>query len=212
MDNKLTSDLQLLYNFITLAYPVSDDLFNEIIKYYKKKSYKKDEPILRAGEIETRSNIVVKGVVHQYVYDEDTPVTINITPKGLSFNSLKSYIEGSPSIEIHEAITDVELIYFEKEDLELLAKKSHEFSLLLFKIYEQILVDRENRMFLLQHKSPEKRFNLFREIVERSNWILKGTPDKYIASYLNMTPQQYSKEKRKFKKRLNNLKNWPNLS
>ncbi len=54
-------------------------------------------------------------------------------------------------------------------------------------------------MLLLQYRSPQKRFRLFHEIVERSNWILDGTPDKYIASYLNMTPQQYSKEKRLFK-------------
>ncbi|UOB18943.1 Crp/Fnr family transcriptional regulator [Abyssalbus ytuae] len=189
------SDRQLLYDYIRLATPISDDLFSEVIKYFKKKKYLKGETILKEGEIESRSNIVAKGVVHQFFYHDDTPITTNITPKGLSFNSLKSYINGTPSQEIQEAITDVEILSIEKKDIEMLAKKWTEMGYVLYRIHEYILLDRENRMSLLQYRNPSKRFQLFHEIVERSNWILENTPDKYIACYLNMTPQQYSKEK-----------------
>ena len=137
--------------------------------------------------------------MHQYIFDDDVAITTNLTPLGLPFNSLKSYIEASPSLEIHEAITDVEIIYLEKKDMELLAQEYYQVSYLLYKIHENILLDRENRMLLLQYRNPQKRFRLFHETVIRSNYILEGTPDKYIASYLNMTPQQYSKEKRLFK-------------
>jgi CRP-like cAMP-binding protein len=127
-------------------------------------------------------------------------MTINITPKGLGFNSLKSYLNEVPSDEVHEAITDVEIVSITKHDLDMLVKKNHEFCYLMLKVYENILLDRENRTFLLQYKNPTKRFMLFHEIVERANWILGDTPDKYIANYLNMTPQQYSNEKKKMLK------------
>ncbi len=197
MNNLNNSDYQLIFDFFNAVSPISDELFNELKQCFSKKIFAKGEPILKAGEIETKASLVVKGVVHQYIYDDDMPITINITPAGLSFNSLKSYLEGAPSLEIQEAISDVELLYIEKYDMESLAKINHEFSYLLYKIYEYILLDRENRTFLLQYRNPAKRFKLFHDIVKRSNWILEGTPDKYIASYLNMTPQQYSKEKRK---------------
>lgn len=200
MEEISTSEYKVLHDLFASAGPLSDSLFAEISKYVRKKSYKKGDSILKSGEVETKSNIVVKGVVLQYVFDDDMPITINITPKGLAFNSLKSYVDGSPSVEIHEAITDVELLSIEKKDIEMLAKKSHEFSYLMFKVHELILLDRENRAFLLQYRNPAKRFKLFHEIIERANWILEDTPDKYIASYLNMTPQQYSREKRMFKK------------
>ena len=193
------SDHLVLYEFFNSTGQLIDEIFEEISNYFIKRSYKKGDSILKAGDVETKSNIVIKGVVHQYVFDKDESITINITPKGLCFNSLKSYIEESPSVEIHEAITDVEILSIEKEDLEILAKKNHEFSYLMFKVYEKILLDRENRMFMLQYRSPSRRYSLFHEIVERSRWILEDTQDKYIASYLNMTPQQYSKEKKKFK-------------
>ncbi len=197
MNELTTSDTQLLYDFFALSASVSDSLFEEICKYITKRIYPKGSAILKAGEVETKNNLVIKGVVLQYVYNEDVPITINITPRGLVFNSLKSYLDGSPSTEIHEAITDVEILTFEKKDLEMLAIKHPEFSYLMFKVYENILLDRENRMFLLQYRNPSKRYTLFHETMERANWILEDTPDKYIASYLNMTPQQYSKEKKK---------------
>jgi CRP-like cAMP-binding protein len=124
------------------------------------------------------------------------PITTNLTPAGLPFNSLKSYLEESPSMEVQEAITDVTLLSLQKQDLEALVHKSHEFSQLMYRIHENILLDRENRMFLLQYRNPSKRFRLFHENVERSRGLIGCTPDKFLASYLNMTPQQYSREKR----------------
>jgi CRP-like cAMP-binding protein len=195
-----SNECQVLLNFFNLAAPLTDEMFEIMLKYFKKKSYKKGDYILKEGEVETNANIVLKGIVHQFIYDEDKQKTINLTPKGLGFNSLKSYIDEQPSIEIQEAITDVELIYMTKKDMDMLAQKNGEFSYLMFKVYEKILLDRENRMLVLQYKSPTKRFRLFYDIVERASLILKETPDKYIASYLNMNPQQYSNEKKKMLK------------
>ncbi|RCW38962.1 Crp/Fnr family transcriptional regulator [Marinilabilia salmonicolor] len=189
------NDYEALYTFFNSIVDTNRVLFNRIIPFIHKGQYNRGETILNYGDIETRSNFVLKGVVHQFIYDELT-VTTNLTPQGLPFNSLQSYMEKSPSLEVHEAITDVQLLYMEKEDQERLSKTDPEFCYLWLKIYENILLDRENRMYLLQHRSPQKRFRLFQEKVARCNWLLGGTPDKYIASYLNMTPQQYSKEKR----------------
>ena len=196
------SDYQQFYHFLTTITPVSEDLFGIIRPLLKKKCFQKGDAILREGEIETNSKFVLKGVVHQYLFEEDEPVTINLTPGGLVFNCIKSYIEGTPSVEIQEAITDVEVLFIEKFALDELAQKNQEFSYLLFKIYESILADRENRTLMLQYRNPSKRYQLFHQIVKRAQWIVGDTPDKYIASYLNMTPQQYSKEKRMAAKKL----------
>jgi len=190
------SDYQQFYHFLNAIAPVSESLFANIRPLLKKKCYRKGDAILREGEIETKSKFVLKGVVHQYLFEEDEALTINLTPGGLVFNCIKSYIEGIPSVEIQEAITDVELLFLEKHALEEFAQKNQELSYLLFKIYESILADRENRTLMLQYRNPSKRYQLFYETVKRAQWIVGDTPDKYIASYLNMTPQQYSKEKR----------------
>ncbi len=194
------SDLDMLYQFFNHVCPLSIEDFNQMVPYLKKREYKKGDIILEGGQIARTSNLVLQGVVHQFVYDDDLPMTTNLTPQGLVFNSLKSYIEESPSLEIHEAITDVVLLTLNKCDLEELVQQNQAICYLMFKTHEAILLDRENRMFLLQYRSPAKRFRLFYETVARSNWLLDDTPDKYLASYLNMTPQQYSKEKKLYLK------------
>lgn len=192
-----SSEHQVLFDFFQKLSPLSESLQEEIRLLLKRRTFTKGECILQAGEVETRSNIVIKGVVHQFVYDDDEmPITTNLTPAGLPFNSLKSYLKESPSMEVQEAITDVALLSLQKQDLEALVHKSHEFSQLMYRIHENILLDRENRMFLLQYRNPSKRFRLFHENVERSRGLIGCTPDKFLASYLNMTPQQYSREKR----------------
>ncbi len=201
MDYNFNDDEMLLYDFFKQVITFTDEEFIRIIKPLKKRCYKKGDAILKEGEVEIKTSFVLKGTVHQYIYDRDEQITINISPSGLTFNSLKSYKLGTPSVEIHEALTDVELLYIEKDDLEKLLEESYVFRLFLYRVYENVLLDRENRMFLLQHKSPTKRFELFIETVERAEWLLNKVKDKYIASYLNMTPQQYCREKSKYLKR-----------
>ncbi|WP_066629986.1 Crp/Fnr family transcriptional regulator [Labilibacter marinus] len=191
------SDHHILKDFFLSAATVSDEHIYALSELFSKRTFKKGQVILKEGDIDNYANIVTKGVVHQFIYDEDAVITINITPEGLGFNSLKSFIKSSPSIEVHEALTDVEILSIKKQDIDELSKKNIDLCYLLYKIYEFILLDRENRMLMLQYRSAEKRFQLFHDIIKRSEFILKHTPDKYIASYLNMTPQQYSKEKSK---------------
>ena len=192
-----TCERRVLYDFLAPADEMSEELFDKIVSYFHKQAYPKGAIILSPGQKETKASLVVKGVVLQQSYRDGEPLVVNITPAGLSFNSLKSYLNEEPSDELHRAVVDTEVIFIYKKDLELLARQHHEFSYLMFKVYERILLDRENRMLLLQHKQPASRFRLFHQIVDRARWILLHTPDKYIANYLNMTPQQYCSEKKK---------------
>lgn len=193
-------DFLVLEYFINNSFKISEALFNHIKSICVKRIFNKGECILKEGDVELYSNIVIKGVVHQYVIDVDKEVTTNLTPKGLGFNSLSSYINKTPSVEIQEALTDVELISINKDLIIELLNNYNEIGVLLYRIHEDILLDRENRMHLLQYRNAEKRFKLFYENVKRSKLILEVTPDKYIASYLKMNPQQYSKAKNSFLK------------
>lgn len=192
------SEFKILYNFLRNSFAIDEEIFKVITNFCIKRKYKKGECILKEGDIELYSNIVLKGVVHQYIIDVDKEVTTNLTPIGLGFNSLTSYVHKTPSIEIQEAITDVELLSIEKRHIDEILNDHNEAGMLLYRIHEDILLDRENRMFLLQYRSAAERFRLFYQNVKRSKVILQHTPDKYIARYLQMNPQQYSKEKNNF--------------
>ncbi len=163
----------------------------------REKHYKKGEFILKEGEVEIYIHFLKKGIVHQYVTMNDKIHTVDIKLPNMSFNSLKSYVEQSPSIENQEAITDVTLISIKKTDFEILMKQ-YLFCFIYMKSIEQIFLRRENRTLFLQHNSAQSKFKFFMETDPNANRLLLLSPQKLLANYLAMTPETFSKVKKEY--------------
>lgn len=190
-----------IYNVLHELFSISKEDFEPLQKILKTKRYKKGDLILKKGEIDLKHSFVVSGIIHQYVMIKDSMYTIDIKVSGMFFNSLKSYLEESPSLEIHEAITDVELVVFKKDDFEKLFNE-HTFCYIYMRSIESKFLERENRAFILQHLSAFERFKLFVELNPNAQRFLLEVPQKLLATYLAMTPQTYSKVKKKYFKTL----------
>lgn len=197
-NNLLSSEKEILFDFLNQVYPITKIEFESIVSVFKKKAYKKTELILTTGQIETRSSLVLKGVVHQYVVIDGDIYTIDFSLSGMSYNNFTSYVENSPSFQIQEALTDVEILFIEKLDAERLLLENHSFCYIYTKLYEQVHLEREKRSLLLQHKNAYKRFELFLKTIIKSEDFLKEVPQKLIANYLSITPETYSRVKKKY--------------
>jgi len=194
----LNPSLQAVYNNLKHSFSLTLEDFKTFEKILKLKSFKKGEIILKKGEINDYLSFTVSGVVHQYIFIEDQSFTIDVKVSGMYFNALKSYVEGSPSMEIHEAVTDVELVYFSKKDFESLFQNNHTYCNIYLKSLEFKFLERENRSFILQHTSASKRFSLFMKMNSNANQFLLEVPQKLLASYLALTPETFSKVKKAY--------------
>jgi len=195
--NKLRSlnstEQDVLFNLISSIYPISKLDFMQVVKSMRSRFYKKGELILNLNQTETKNNLVLKGIVHQYVVIDDDIFTIDITLSGMTLCSFTSYVEETVSLQIQEAITDVELIYIEKTESEKLFRQNLPFVYTYLKLLENVHLDREKRSLLLQHKSAQKRYELFVSSSPKSERLLAEVPYKLIASYLNLTPETFSR-------------------
>ncbi|CAZ97408.1 Crp/Fnr family transcriptional regulator [Zobellia galactanivorans] len=201
MDQDFSSEKNILFNFFNQVYPITETDFEPLAKVMKKKKIKKGEILLNLGQIETKTSLVLKGFIHQYVIIEDNLFTIDFSLAGMSFNNFTSYMENSPSNQIQEAITDSEILYFEKEDIEKLLLKNHPFSYIYTKLFEQVHLEREKRSLLLQHKNASKKYELFLDTITKSKVFLEQVPQKLIANYLGITPETYSRVKKEYLKK-----------
>jgi len=107
----------------------------------------------------------------------------------------ESFVNRSESKLAIEALEDCELIYFNKDDLEMLYnrfKTSEHFGRLMSQEAYTIL---HNRMLNMQLKSAKERFEDF---MRDTPYLLDKVPQYYIASYLGMTPQHLSRLKKEF--------------
>ncbi|WP_229792649.1 Crp/Fnr family transcriptional regulator [Ulvibacter litoralis] len=167
----------------------------------KKKKIKQGEILLNIGQIETKTSLVLKGFIHQYLIIDGNLYTIDFSLAGMSFNNFTSYMENSPSNQIQEAITDSEILYFEKKDIDKFLLESHPFSYIYTRLFEQVHLEREKRSLILQHKNANKRYELFLNTISKSKVFLEQVPQKLIANYLGMTPETYSRVKKKYLKK-----------
>jgi len=195
------SEQEILYLFFSTVYPLTRDEFKDIIKYIKKKEYKKGEFILDTGQIENKTSFILKGIIHQFVIIDNEIFTIDISLEGMSFNNFTSFVDETPSNQVQKTITDSKILYLEKKNSEKLLIESPSFCYIYTKLYEQVHLEREKRSLLLQHKNAEKRFELFLETIEKSNRFLNEVSQKLIASYLNLTPETYSRVKKNYYKK-----------
>jgi CRP-like cAMP-binding protein len=195
------SEQDMLYSFFEQVYPLTKDDFKNIVKYIKKKEYKKGEFVLNIDQIENKTSFILKGIIHQLVIINNEAFTIDISLPGMSFNNFTSFVEETPSKQIQEVIADSEILYLEKKDSEKLLIENPSFCYIYSKLYEQVHLEREKRSLLLQHKNAGKRFELFLDTIQKSNRFLNEVSQKLIASYLNLTPETYSRVKKSYYKK-----------
>ena len=119
----------------------------------------------------------------------------------MSFNNFTSFVEETPSNQIQEVIAYSEILYLEKKDSEKLLIENPSFCYIYSKLYEQVHLEREKRSLLLKHKNAGKRFELFLDTIQKSNRFLNEVSQKLIASYLNLTPETYSRVKKSYCKK-----------
>ncbi|WP_400074058.1 Crp/Fnr family transcriptional regulator [Zobellia russellii] len=200
MKEHFSVEENILFNFFNQVYPLTEKDFEPLAKVIRKKEIKKGEFLLNIGQVETKTSLVLKGFIHQYTIIEDNLFTIDFSLAGMSFNNFTSYMENSPSDQVQEALTDSEIIYFEKEDIDKLLLQSHPFSIIYTKLFEQVHLEREKRSLILQHKNAYKKYELFLNTISKSKRFLEEVPQKLIANYLGMTAETYSRVKKTYLK------------
>ncbi|MBU2973713.1 Crp/Fnr family transcriptional regulator [Zobellia sp. B3R18] len=200
MKEHFSVEENILFNFFNQVYPLTEKDFEPLAKVIRKKKIKKGEFLLGIGQVETKTSLVLKGFIHQYTIIEANLFTIDFSLAGMSFNNFTSYMENSPSDQVQEALTDSEIIYFEKEDIDKLLLQSHPFSIIYTKLFEQVHLEREKRSLILQHKNAYKKYELFLNTISKSKRFLEEVPQKLIANYLGMTAETYSRVKKTYLK------------
>lgn len=191
----------ILFNSFSQIYPLSLEDFKMIMQNFKTRSYKKGEEILSFGQIEKRTSLVLRGMVHQTIMIDGEIFTVDISLSGMYYNNLKSYLEESPSIETQTALTDVDVLFLEKEAAEKLRYENHAFAYIYSKSWEKTHLEREKRSYMLQSKNASKRFEIFMNTNENAKRYLGEVPQRIIAEYLNLTPETFSRVKKNFFKK-----------
>lgn len=151
---------------------------------------KKDDLLTVAGQVDQKLYWIKEGCIRVYIYNEEQEKTIRFGYSNNIITSLDSFITGEPSSFHMAALRKTSVVSATKAkfqewlgDLPNRTETWHRFMELL--IQQQL----EREIDLLTD-SPSERLS---RVLERSPNLFQEVPNKYIASYLRMTPETLSR-------------------
>jgi CRP-like cAMP-binding protein len=171
---------------------LTDEDWSLLVKHIQYKELLKNEILLRPNEVATWSIFLTEGILRICNHYDGREYTRNIFTSGDFFTESGSFFSNKSFGFQIDALENSKIFLLPKDSMAELESKSEVFRLFFRKQLERALVFLTKRMLEGQLSGIEK-YNEFRRT--RPNLIGK-IPQYILASYLNLTPEAYSRIQR----------------
>lgn len=167
---------------------------NHFLSLWKVLNFKQNDLITEAGSIERYFYVVMKGVQAIYLLDKKgEKVVLGFSYMGSPSGVFDSFIEQKPSDTFLEALKPSALLAISRTDYLSLFNRFPQFHKWAHHFFRDILFGRLFREVELLTMTAEERYIAF---MKRCPKELSVIPQKYLASYLNMKPETFSRLRR----------------
>jgi len=183
-----------LEQYLHSYFPLKQDDLEKIESLFKETSIKKGDYFLKAGRQSDQLSFIRSGLLRIYATTEEKEVTQWISTKGYFVTDLSSFIFETPARWTIQALTDVQLYTINKKEyssIEKILPQWHKIEKLFIARCFTIL---EERVFSHLSMSAEERYEFF---FEHNKELFTQVPLQYIASMLGMTPETFSRIRKK---------------
>ncbi|MCR6719879.1 MAG: Crp/Fnr family transcriptional regulator [Chitinophagaceae bacterium] len=181
--------LEYLRRFVNVT---DDEFAKQLMPVIRVRRFGKREILVREGEIENHFNFIAKGLIRKYYKKGDAEINIQISTEGHIILSQESFYSRRPSEYYVAAIEPSTVVSIRYEDLENVYSSSKKMEHLGRLILTHAMVIKDNWQMQLIKMTPRERFLNF---VMKNPDLLQRVPQKYLATYLNIKPETFSRFK-----------------
>ena len=185
-----------LEKFFAQYVNLSDTELEDITSRFKTKVVKKNSYLLRQGETCKDLVFVQRGCLRLYYLEDDIEISVWFAFQHSSAIEIYSFISESPSNYFLQAIEDSEVLYLPKTELNKLYKTQPKMQEMMRNFWEDVILNLLERFTALQTDSAEKRY---RDLLNKPGY-LETIPQKYLASFIGVTPTSLSRIRKQIKK------------
>lgn len=181
-----------LKQFLNSYVSFPEEVIIEVINKFQYKKIRKNELVLKQGEICKDLIFVQKGCLRLYYIEEGIEVSVWFALKHSSAIEIYSFISETPTNYFLQAIEDTEILYLPKNVLQMLYLSQPLMQEMMRKFWEDVILHLLERFTALQKDAAEKRYL---DLLEKPE-LLQTIPQKYLASFIGVTPTSLSRIKK----------------
>ena len=181
-----------LLTFLNQFIKISAEEFAELIAWTEPRQFEKKTVLTKPGEVEEYMYFVTSGLIRKYFLKKDHEIITHIVKEGGIIGSGESFLTGEPSRYFVETLEPTTAFTISRQKLEEMYRSSKKWEKLGRVITTQYFLVQEMRLMDNIRFSTRERFVNF---MKENTDLIQRVPQKYLASYLNIKPETFSRLK-----------------
>ncbi|WP_313580958.1 Crp/Fnr family transcriptional regulator [Chishuiella sp.] len=192
MEDKNLTELE--YSIKSYFGVLNNDELKSITSLFKIEKLNKGDFFLETNKKCNRLSFIQSGYLRIFLETENKEITQWISPKGYFVTDLSSFIFDKPARWTIQALTETVIYTIEKKEYEKLNKIVKQWNELEKLFIVHCFTTLEDRIFSHLSMTAEERYISF---FENNKELFNHVPLNYIASMLGMTPETFSRIRKK---------------
>lgn len=190
--------LDALRQYVSGYVTLSNEEFAAVANMLEIRTFDRKHLLIKAGEVETYLNFIIKGLARKYFYKGKTEMITHIAKENEIVSSSASFLAESASPYFVETLEPCTFLSLSRQRLDKLYRDSPRIERLGRLIITDLFLQKEKWEQECASMDTRERFLHF---VRGNADLMQRVPQKYLASYLNMKPETFSRLKHLLKKR-----------
>jgi len=185
----------LLLKELQSKYGFPDEEFPKLLSFFREKHVKKNEILFKAGEVVKYTYFVLKGCIRQYyISPEGVERIIYFAEEGSFCGELMSFLHSTPTNLNLQALEETDVLYIDLKNWETIITTIPAFALYHIKNHQRLMVQLKEEVGRAHNETPDEKY---RRLVSEKPHLLQRLPQYQIAAYIGVTPETYSRIRRR---------------
>ena len=163
-----------------------------LLAYCEIRTFPKRAKLVQDGEVDDYLNLVLKGIVRKYIRVNKKEMILQLATEGHVVGSEISFLTRQPSLVILETLEPTVMLSLRHDKMEKALEHFPHGERLGRLILTAMYVKKDDRRYLRAYKTTRE---LFQDYLSQHPHMLQRIPQKYLASYLNIKPETFSRMK-----------------
>jgi len=184
--------IEYAHRYLQRFMTITIDELKILLSYCEIRQVEKRTILVKEGEVDNYLNMVVKGLVMKYVRVKKNDMILQLATEGHVIHSEISFLTRTPSLVFVETLEPTIMVSLTYDKMEEALDKFPQGERLGRLILTGMYVKKEESRYFRLLRSARERFL---DYINAHPHMLQRVPQKYLASYLNIKPETFSRMK-----------------